>query len=219
MFRASTCPSSGGQIVLSQHLVSSLSVDGCTVCQMRADCSVFHYRYLTYFPTCWFIYVFTPWSRVLPEELTGSQLVNKFPAFNGTRRFITAFTKASHFSLSWARLMQSMSPFHFMNIHLVLSSYRNMCLPSVWYLSLRFPHQIPVCTSSLPIHATCPAHLIPLDLITRIIFGEEYRSLSFSLCSFPHSPVNSSLLGQYWDLTGENLNCKNSSGNRKVRNL
>ena len=38
MFRALTCPSSGGQIVLSQPLVSSLSVNGCTVCQMRADC-------------------------------------------------------------------------------------------------------------------------------------------------------------------------------------
>jgi len=32
-----TCPSSGGQIVLSQHLVSSLSVNGCTVCRMKAD--------------------------------------------------------------------------------------------------------------------------------------------------------------------------------------
>jgi len=30
MFRALICPSSGGQIVLSQHLVSSLSVNGCT---------------------------------------------------------------------------------------------------------------------------------------------------------------------------------------------
>ena len=37
MFRASTCPSSGGQIVLSQHLVSLLSVNGCTVFRMRAD--------------------------------------------------------------------------------------------------------------------------------------------------------------------------------------
>jgi hypothetical protein len=35
MFQASTCPSSGGQILLSQHLVSSLSVNGCTVCRMR----------------------------------------------------------------------------------------------------------------------------------------------------------------------------------------
>jgi hypothetical protein len=43
---------------------------------------------------------------------------------------------------------------------------------------------------------TCysPAHLI-LDLITRTMLGEEYRSLSFSLCSFIHSPVTSSLLG------------------------
>jgi len=38
MFQASTCSSSEGQIVLSQHLVSSLSVNGCTVCRMRADC-------------------------------------------------------------------------------------------------------------------------------------------------------------------------------------
>jgi len=37
MFRASTCQSLGGQIVLSQHLVSSLSVNGCTVYRMRAE--------------------------------------------------------------------------------------------------------------------------------------------------------------------------------------
>ena len=30
MFRALTCPSSGGKIVFTQHLVSSLSVNGCT---------------------------------------------------------------------------------------------------------------------------------------------------------------------------------------------
>jgi hypothetical protein len=39
-------------------------------------------------------YLLTPWSRVLLEKLTGSQLVQKFPAFFGTRRFITAFTSA-----------------------------------------------------------------------------------------------------------------------------
>ena len=35
-------------------------------------------------------------SRVLLEKLTGSQLVKKFPAFYGTRSFITAFTTARH---------------------------------------------------------------------------------------------------------------------------
>ena len=38
MFRALTCPSSGGQIVFTQHLVSSLSVNVCTVHRLRADC-------------------------------------------------------------------------------------------------------------------------------------------------------------------------------------
>ena len=29
-------------------------------------------------------YLLTPWCRVLPEQLTGLQLVEKFPAFHGT---------------------------------------------------------------------------------------------------------------------------------------
>jgi hypothetical protein len=39
MFRAVLCSSSGGQILLLQNLVSSLSVNGRTVCRLRADCS------------------------------------------------------------------------------------------------------------------------------------------------------------------------------------
>jgi hypothetical protein len=46
-----------------------------------------------------------------------------------------------------------------------------------------------------PICATCPTHLILLYFITRTILGEEYRSLSSSLCSYLHSPVTVSLLG------------------------
>ena len=37
MFRALTCPSSGGQIVLLQRLVSSLSANICTERRLRVD--------------------------------------------------------------------------------------------------------------------------------------------------------------------------------------
>ena len=46
-------------------------------------------------------YLLTPWCRVLLEKLTGLQLVKKFPAFYGTRRFITSRTGVRHPSLSW----------------------------------------------------------------------------------------------------------------------
>ena len=55
-------------------------------------------------------YLLTPWCRVLLEKLTGLQLVKKFPAFHGTRRFITALTSVRHLSLSWASPIQSIYP-------------------------------------------------------------------------------------------------------------
>jgi len=54
-----------------------------------------------------YTYSLTPWCRVLLEKLTGLQLVKKFPAFYGTRRFITALTSVRHLSLSWASPIQS----------------------------------------------------------------------------------------------------------------
>ena len=80
---------------------------------------------------------------------------------------------------------------HFLNIHLnIILSFTpgsSKCL---------FPSGFPTRTlyTPLPHSAIYPAHLILLDLITRTILGEEYRSLSSPLCSFLHS-VTSSLLG------------------------
>jgi len=52
----------------------------------------------------------TPRCRVLLEKLTGLQLVKKFTAFHGTRRFITALTTVRQLSLSWASPIQSIYP-------------------------------------------------------------------------------------------------------------
>ena len=145
---------------------------------------------------CTFTYsLLTPWCRVLLEKLTGLQLVKKFPAFYGTRRFITALTSARHLSLSWA------SPIHSTYPHptswrsiLMLSTHLRLGLPSGLFPS-GSPTKTLYTPLSLPIRATCPAHLILLDFITRTILGEEYKSFSSWLCSLLHSPVTSSLLG------------------------
>jgi len=52
----------------------------------------------------------TTWCRVLLEQLTGLQLVKKYPAFHGTRRFITALTSVRHLPLSTASPIQSIYP-------------------------------------------------------------------------------------------------------------
>ena len=81
----------------------------------------------------------------------------------------------------------------------ILENHPNIIRPSTprspqWSPSLRFPHQDPIHPLSLPIRATCPAHLILLDFITRTILGEEYKSFR-SLYNSLHSPVTSSPLG------------------------
>ena len=76
-------------------------------------------------------YLLTPWCRVLLEKLTGLQLVKKFPAFHGTRRFITALTSVRHLSVSLASPIQSIYPHptSWRSI-LILSTHLRLGLPS-----------------------------------------------------------------------------------------
>ena len=150
---------------------------------------------LTYLLT----YLLTPWCRVLLEKLTGQQLVKKFPAFHGTRRFITALTSVRHLSLSWASPIQSIytHPTSRRSI-LILSAHLRLGLPS-GLLPSGFPTKTLYTPLSSPIRATCPAHLILLDFITRTILGDSYCTTRWNIVVFDckYNILNCLLLNQH----------------------
>ena len=84
-------------------------------------------------------------------------------------------------------------PYHFLKIHLNIISRLLLGLPSSLFLS-GFPTKTLYTPVPSPIRATCPTHLILLDLIKQTVHGNEYKSLSSSLCYFTQSPPSWSLL-------------------------
>ena len=87
------------------------------------------------------------------------QLVKKFPAFYGIRRFITALTSVRHLSLSWASPIQSIYPHPtFWRSILILSTHLRLRLPSGL-----FPSGFPIKTLYTPLlthrrHMPSPSH-------------------------------------------------------------
>jgi hypothetical protein len=113
------------------------------------------------------------------------QLLKNFSIFYGTRGFITVFTRALHWFLSYARSTQFISPHPiFLILNLLLFSHQRLDFPVVSFLqaSLRIPLS--------PIRATRPAHLILLDLIILIILDED------TSYEAPHYAIFSDLLLQ-----------------------
>jgi hypothetical protein len=76
--------------------LSILSLDSDDQTYVVINAKYYLYPYFSIY----FTYFLTPWSIVLLEKLTGSQLVNKFPAFHGTRISVITFTSVRYLSNS-----------------------------------------------------------------------------------------------------------------------
>jgi hypothetical protein len=86
-----------------------------------------------------------------------AHLLKDFPTLYGTRRFITVFTRALNWCLSWARSIQSIPPRHIcLRSILILFSYILGGLPSGLFPS-GFPPESYMHSSSPP----CVLHALP----------------------------------------------------------
>jgi hypothetical protein len=104
---------------------------------------------LTYLPTYQPINKQTPRSRVLLQKLTVTQVVKKFSAFYGTRKFTTMFTTPRHWSLSWARRIHSTPSHSYFQKTQSNINFPSMPRSSEWSLTFRFSDQNFVCISRL----------------------------------------------------------------------
>ena len=115
-------------------------------------------------------YLLTPRCRVL----LGLQLVKKFPAFHGTRRFITARTSVRHPSLSWVSPIQSIYPHptSWRSI-LILSTHLRLGLRS-FYLEITNKIRI---DSIQQVHAHFSSQTFVFDVL--IVAGTNPESMQF----------------------------------------
>ena len=151
------------------------------ICEIRVNCS----------------YIITPWSGVLLEKLTGSQVVKKSFAFNEPEGSLQRLQSPPTVPILSHNNPSSPCPHYPISCRsiLILSSHLHLGLPG-GLLPSRFPTKLPYARLLSPIRVACHSHLILLDFITRIMFVEEYRSLISSLCNFFHSLVTSPTLAQ-----------------------
>ena len=100
-----------------------------------------------------FSYSLTPWSRVLLEKLTGSQLAKKFPAFLKPKCSLPHLQVPATCPYPGPDRSSPCPTSHFLKIHLIII-LPYMSRSPKWSLSLRFPHQNLMHTSPF-LHTCC----------------------------------------------------------------
>jgi len=138
------------------------------------------------------MFIPTPWSS--PSWEANSHLANQ-------ERYRLLWNPEVHYHVHKSPpvvpILNQMHPVHnfppnFLRIHSVVIF---ACMPrsSEWSFPLMFPDQKFAQISHAPMHSSCPAHLILLDLTVLIIFGEVYKVWSSTFAVFsiltpvPHS--------------------------------
>jgi hypothetical protein len=84
-------------------------------------------------------------------------LSKNFPTFYGTRKFITMLTRALHWSLSWARLIQSMPP-HLILLRSILIFCHDWFFLALTFLLAPTPKSCMHSASSDARYIPCPSH-------------------------------------------------------------
>ena len=156
-----------------------------------------------------FIYLTTPSTYLptyLPSYLTNprtNQVTNSMQQSPYWQTNSSSASQIPHFVLNWnvhcrvhnnlpiVHILRQIGPVHtpILFLHtLILSSHPHLGLPTVFFPSY-FPTKTLYEPLLSPILAACLDHLILLVFITQTVFGDEYRSLSSSLCGFLYSPL------------------------------
>jgi hypothetical protein len=134
--------------------------------------SVYFYTIL---PTC-IAYPADPWGTVLFEKCIATELIKKFPTIYGAKEY---YIQSSYEPATgpYPETDESIPYYNTISSRSIFMLSFHLCpgLPNGLFLSGFPPKIVYSFLMTLIIVTTCPTYLFLLDLLTLLIFGEEYK--------------------------------------------